>query len=183
MLPHVRLRIFSLPVALACCFAPVACSHGTHAASTQPFAQPSKTAESSARPDIDAIPPPSKILYMGIRDSSRWQNPFLSVDSDMLQLRIYLPDTNPSQVDRGGITRSANARRQTLSIRLSDLPEALSALPEGTWPYGRVVGVAEGFETKQDRAQIRRNMEATIQTLNDLGVVIDEWNQSGPSAR
>jgi hypothetical protein len=168
-----------LAIALACCFVPAGCSHGSYAAGTQAFTPPSKAAKESARTGMDAIPPPSKNLYLAVRNETSWQNPFISVESNMLQVRVYLPDLNSSQIDRGGLTRSMNARKQEFSIRLRNLPDALSAVPQGSWPYGRVVAVAEGYETKQDRAQIRRNMEATIQTLNDLGVVVDEWNQSG----
>ncbi len=50
------------------------------------------------------------------------------------------------------------------------------ALPEGAWRYGRVVAVAElpGAQA-QDRPKIRRNVEAAIQQLNDLGIVVEEW--------
>ena len=142
----------------------------------QSFAQPSKAVSDAARPDIATIPLPSKNLYLAVREESRWQNPFISVEDNMLLLRIYLPDENTSATDAGGITRPANARKQELNIRLRDLPRALAALPEGSWPYGRVVAVAEGYESRQDRAQIRRNVEVTLQTLHDLGVVVDEWN-------
>ena len=170
------MRFSAFTLLLASCCLVSGCNHSSSAATPQPFAQPSKSVKDAARPDIDAIPPPSKNLYLAVREESNWQNPFLSVESGMVLLRVYLPDSNPSAIDQGGITRPANARKQELSVRLSDLPKALAALPEGCWPYGRVIAVAEGYETKQDRAQIRRNMEATIQTLNDLGVVVDEWN-------
>ena len=170
------MRFSALLLLLGCCCAPVGCTHGSHAATAQPFAQPSNSVKNAARPDIDAIPPPSKNLYLAVREESGWQNPFISVETGMVLLRIYLPDSNPSAVDQGGITRPENARKQELSVRLSDVPKALAALPKGSWPYGRVVAVAEGYETSRDQAQIRRNMEATIQTLNDLGVVVDEWN-------
>ncbi len=113
---------------------------------------------------------------MPVRAEDNWQNPFLSVESGMLLLRIYLPDENTSPTDAGGMTRPAKARKQELTIRLKDLPRALASLPEGCWPYGRVVAVAEGFESANDRTEIRRNMEQTYKVLNDLGVVVDEWN-------
>ena len=62
---------------------------------------------------------------------------------------------------------------------IQDLPEALSSLPPEVWPYGRVVGITEpAAEQASERVAIRRNVEATIQMLNDLGVVADEWNGS-----
>jgi hypothetical protein len=33
--------------------------------------------------------------------------------------------------------------------------------------------------TRQDRAQIRRNVESAMQTLSDLGVVVYEWPSNG----
>ena len=172
---HARPQSLALMFILAFCFAPMGCSRSS-AAKMQSFAQPSKAASDAARPDIATIPLPSKNLYLAVREESRWQNPFISVEDNMLLLRIYLPDENTSATDVGGITRPANARKQELNIRLRDLPRALAALPEGSWPYGRVVAVAEGYESRQDRAQIRRNVEVTLQTLRDLGVVVDEWN-------
>ena len=47
------------------------------------------------------------------------------------------------------------------------------------WPYGRVVAIEESpTAPKTERVAIRRNVEATIQILNDLGVVVDEWTGS-----
>ena len=41
---------------------------------------------------------------------------------------------------------------------------------------GRVVALEESpTAPKAERVAIRRNVEATIQILNDLGVVVDEW--------
>jgi hypothetical protein len=47
------------------------------------------------------------------------------------------------------------------------------------WPYGRVVAIEESpTAPRAERVAIRRNVEATIQILNDLGVVVDEWTGS-----
>jgi hypothetical protein len=59
---------------------------------------------------------------------------------------------------------------------MEDLPQALASLPADVWPYGRVVALEESpTAPKTERVAIRRNVEATIQVLNDLGVVVDEW--------
>jgi len=56
-------------------------------------------------------------------------------------------------------------------VRPADLAQALIALPPGAWRYGRVIAVAESpVASRKDRQIIRRNVEATIQQLNDLGV-------------
>lgn len=125
------------------------------------------------------MPAPAKKAYLAIRREPQWQNPFLSVGRDMIQLRIYLADENGSPLGRGGITRITAARREVLNVRLADLPRALASLPDGTWPYGRVIAVGEGLTDSQDRAQIRRNLEITINTLHDLGLVVEEWNGPG----
>ena len=52
------------------------------------------------------------------------------------------------------------------------------------WPYGRVIAVEEDpAETRANRLQVRRNVEATMQVLNNLGVVIYEWPVNGSSRR
>jgi hypothetical protein len=59
------------------------------------------------------------------------------------------------------------------------LPAALNAIPENSWPYGRVVAVEEAHDAPASaRPAIRRNVEATIKTLSDLGVVVYEWNEN-----
>jgi len=61
-------------------------------------------------------------------------------------------------------------------LRLSDLDKAVVAIPPGAWQYGRVIAVAESSTTApKDRPKARRNVEAVIRELNDLGVVVEEW--------
>jgi len=85
-------------------------------------------------------------------------------------------DANTSPVGEGTMLRPEAARRQELQIRLSDLAEAITALPPEAWRYGRVVAVAEApAAPAKDRPEIRRNVEAAIQQLNDLGIVVEEW--------
>lgn len=133
----------------------------------------------AARQELTAVPAPAKKAYLAIRREPDWQNPFLSVGRDMIQLRIYLADENDSPLGRGGITRITAARREVLNVRLADLPRALAALPDNTWPYGRVIAVGEGLTNPQDGAQVRHNLEITMHTLDDLGLVVEEWNGPG----
>jgi hypothetical protein len=80
--------------------------------------------------------------------------------------------------------RPVGARSQVLNVRVSDLPAALNAVPENSWPYGRVVAVEEAHETPaSDRPAVRRNVESTIKTLSDLGVVVYEWNEGSAGLR
>jgi hypothetical protein len=136
--------------------------------------------EATARGQLENIPPPSKHLYINVRSTDAWQNPFLTVRRDTLTLRIIYPQQTTSALDAGTLLHPAAARRQTLELRMSDLPEALSAVPDFSWPYGRVVAIEESpTASRQDRAQIRRNVEKAIRIVNDLDVVVDEWSGSG----
>ena len=138
-------------------------------------AQATATQLDSERGQLNQIPLPTKSLYAGVREPSAWANPFLSVGPEMITLRILLPDTNAG-AGEGGMLRPEGARRQELQIHLADLAQAVTAIPSGSWRYGRVIAVAESPATApKDRAKARRNVEAAIQQLNDLGIVVDEW--------
>jgi hypothetical protein len=145
------------------------------AGTTIPVASPQ--AIESAREQMDLIPPPSKTRYMAVHSLETWQNPYLTVQENMATLHVTVADANPSEVGVGGLLRPVSARRQDLTIRVSDLPAALDAVPENSWPYGRVVAIEEAHDAPTSaRPAIRRNVEATIKTLSDLGVVVYEWS-------
>lgn len=128
------------------------------------------------RVSLAAIPLPTKSLYVDVHDPNVWANPFLSVNASTINLRVEMADANPSPNGQGSLLRPASARRQEIEIRPGDLAEALVALPPGAWRYGRVVAIAESpLAARNDRPAVRRNVEATIQKLNDLGIVVEEW--------
>lgn len=136
--------------------------------------------EATARASLEEIPPPLKHRYIDVHSTDAWQNPFLTVHRDTLTLRVIFPQQTTSALDAGTLLHPAGARRQELEIRMSDLPEALSAVPDFSWPYGRVVAIEESpTASRQDRAQIRRNVEQAIRIVNDLDVVVDEWTPGG----
>jgi hypothetical protein len=136
--------------------------------------------EAAARVSLEEIPPPSKHLYVNVHSTDAWQNPFLTVHRDTLTLRVIFPQQTSSALDAGTLLHPAAARRQELEVRMSDLPEALSAVPDFSWPYGRVVAIEESpTASRQDRAQVRRNVEQAIRMVNDLDVVVDEWTPGG----
>jgi type II secretory pathway component PulL len=131
----------------------------------------------AAREQLNLIPPPSKSRYMAVHNLSTWENPYLTVQENMATLHVTLADANPTDLGAGDMLRPVGARRQDLTIRLSDLPAALDAVPESSWPYGRVIAVEEAHDTPPaDRPAVRRNVEAAIKTLGDLGVVVYEWS-------
>ena len=142
----------------------------------QAAAQARASVRDQQRETLSSIPLPTKSLYVDVHDSSAWANPFLAVGPDTVNLRIVQADANPSDVGKGTMLRPEAARRQEIQIRPSDLAEAIVALPHGAWRYGRVVALAElPAASAKDRPKIRRNVEAAIQQLNDLGIVVEEW--------
>ena len=134
----------------------------------------------SARQDLIQIPSPAKNVYAAIDQESRWQNPFLTVESKMIQVRIYVADENSSELDRGGMTRLNAARKHILNVRLRDLPRALASLPNSAWPYGRVVAVGEELEAPQHQARLQSNLKITVGALDDMGIVVDDFSDRGP---
>lgn len=143
-------------------------------------AQQRQDAISTARAQMELIPPPSKSRYMAVQSLTSWENPFVTVQGSMVTLHVLMADGNTSQLGQGGLLRPVGARRRNLDVRISDLPAALNAIPESAWPYGRVVAVEEAHEIPQHaRPQVRRNVETVLKTLGDLGVVAYEWNDPG----
>jgi len=142
----------------------------------QSAAQAAAQKRDSQRAQLANIPLPTKSLYVDVHEPGSWANPFLSVDSDWINLRITMVDANPSPVGQGTMLRPEAARRQEVQVRPANLADALIALPPGAWRYGRVVAVAESpLAIKKDQPKVRRNVEAAIQQLNDLGIVVEEW--------
>ena len=142
----------------------------------QSASQSAQTEIARQRAALEKIPLPTKSLYVDVHEQGAWANPFLSVDAETIDLRVTLADANPSSLGQGTLLRPAAARRQELQLRPSDLPEALIALPAGAWRYGRVVAVAESPQADpKNRPKVRRNVEALLKKLSDLGIVADEW--------
>lgn len=142
----------------------------------QVAAQARATTQDEQRAELAKIPLPTKSMYVDVHDPSAWSNPFLAVGADTITLRILNADANTSDLTKGTMLRPEAARRQELQIRPSDLAEAIVAIPQGAWRYGRVVAVAEVPNgAPKNRAKMRRNVESTIQQLNDLGIVVEEW--------
>ncbi len=136
-----------------------------------------RAAASEQRQELEQIPPPTKSKYMAVHSYDSWENPYVTVQPDMLTIHIMYADVNPSSFGAGGMLRPTGARRQEVNISLSKLGEAMTAVPANAWPYGRVVGVEEAHKTPgPQEPEQRRNMEATVSTLNDLGIVAYDLN-------
>jgi hypothetical protein len=179
-----RWKALSFPLVLLCALGPVATGCKQAAPNSE---QPSRAevrqerrAEQSkmdaARQELEQIPPPSKNRYLSVRTKEAYANPFLVVHPQTITLTIIYRDQDPNGFTGGGVLRPAKARKQEIDVRPADLPQALAALSADVWPYGRVVAIEESpTAPKTERVAIRRNVEAAIQILNDLGVVVDEW--------
>lgn len=134
-----------------------------------------------AREDLQQIPPPSKHLYLNVGRLEDWQNPALTVQEKMISIHVLMADSNPSDLGKGTMLRPTAARIQVLNVDPKNLAEALNAIPKDAWPYGRVVSIEEARDAPQSaRPQLRRNIEAAIDTLNSIGVVPDEWADDRP---
>ncbi|MGP8173959.1 MAG: hypothetical protein ACLP7O_05360 [Terracidiphilus sp.] len=173
-----------LPVALLLFSSTTACHKeeqavvgvAQNAVNAEHKAQAAATQIDRQRAALAAIPLPTKSMYVDVHEPGAWANPFLSVGADTLNLRVTMTDANPSALGQGTMLRPEGARRQEIQLRPGDLAEALIALPPGAWRYGRVIAVAESPQAgKKDRPKVRRNVEAAIQQLNDLGIVVEEW--------
>lgn len=142
----------------------------------QAAAQASAREREQQRTALERVVLPTKSLYADVHEPGAWANPFISVNVDTLNLRVTLADANPSTMGQGTMLRPDAARRQEIILRPNNLAEALIALPPGAWRYGRVVAVAESPQANaKDRPRVRRNVEAVIQQLNDLGIIVEEW--------
>jgi hypothetical protein len=138
-----------------------------------------QTKMEAAREQLEQIPPPSKNRYLSVHTKEAYGNPFLVVHPLTITLTILYRDQDPNGFNGGGLLRPAKARKQEVDVRPADLPQALASLSPDVWPYGRVVAIEESpTAPKAERVAIRRNVEAAIQVLNDLGVVVDEWTGS-----
>jgi hypothetical protein len=156
------------------------CTRSTAAASdTRGLAAAQQRAMDQARLQMEQIPLPTKSRYLAVKSLTAWENPYLTVQGGMVTLHVVTADANTSDLGVGGMLRPMDARRQNLNVRVSELTAALNAVPETSWPYGRVVAVEEAHEVPASaRPEVRRNMETVMKTLNDMGVVVYEWNDA-----
>ena len=133
------------------------------------------------RHDLEQIALPSKSRYLAVHSLTLWENPYLTIQGGMVTMHVTVADANTSDLGVGGILRPVGARHQDLNVRTADLPAALNAIPQNSWPYGRVVAVEEAHDAPASaRPELRRNMEAAIKLLGDLGVVVYEWQDNSP---
>ncbi len=187
--PPFRIRLLPAFTAVALTFLPLSGCHqeaaGTGDAEGQRvIARQQREMNEQVRMELEQIPPPTKSKYMAIKSLTTWQNPYLTVQDNLIVLHVMLADANTSGMGEGGMLRPAGARRQDLTIRVSELAAALNAVPQTAWPLGRVIAVEEAHNTPaQLEPAVRRTVEGVLRTLGDLGVVPYEWSEGGAGLR
>jgi hypothetical protein len=103
------------------------------------------------------IPAADREKYRSIRDAKDWENPFLVVLKDGVDVR-------------------AHDYRRTVPV--SELRRVLVALLVSAWPYGTVVAVEEEHLRAVDGADdaaIKANLADTLAVLKALDVQADLW--------
>ena len=124
------------------------------------------------REQIAMIPPPTKTRYMAVHSFESWENPYLTVQANMITIHVLRGDANTTPYGVGGMLRPVGARREELNVGPEKLEEAMAAIPQNAWPYGRVVAVEEAHNTPAAQEPVvRRNMERTVGMLSDLGIM------------
>ncbi len=94
--------------------------------------------------------------YNSIRDAKDWQNPFIIVEADGVEVVLF--------DDRARVT-------------MDKLRDYLSDLPNRYWPYGKIVAIGEGgLRSGNDDDFIRRNKAQTKQIVESMGIRIKWWN-------
>jgi len=130
------------------------------------------------RTALQQIAPPAKSSYMAIHSFDAWMNPYLTVQSNVVELHVTRGDANPTSFGVGGMLRPVAARQAELTLSMDKLAEGISAVPADAWPYGRVVAIEEAHHVPASaEPAVRRNLEATVAKLTDLGVVIYDLNE------
>jgi hypothetical protein len=115
-------------------------------------------ANTGSYPLKSQIPPPDPTKYRPIVDARDWQNPYLVVRANGIDVRPISAATEAS------------------TMPPADVVAYLEKLPSIAWPYGLVVAVQEnGVRAPGGDAQIKRNREELVRLLENAGVTVNLW--------
>src|SRR5688572_21859080 len=106
------------------------------------------------------IGPDTPERYKSIRDAKDWENPYLVIRRDGIEV----------------IAKGLASGRKTVAT--ADLEQTLVELPLTAWPYGRVVGVQEIGIRAADRSDDKLsadNLEAALAILKTLKATVNRW--------
>lgn len=106
------------------------------------------------------IPPPVPGRYKDVRDAREWQNPYLVIRAEGVEV----------------ILKNTPVGRSVISC--DGLAAYLESLPVTAWPYGRVVAAQEiGIRRGdgKDHQPIAENVARVERILTSLGVKVDWW--------
>jgi len=134
-----RMRFIALRLLAACVCAAVAFVSGSPATSRQKRVH---AGESTVKKQI---PPADPNKYRAVQDARDWQNPYLIVQANGIDVRPI-----------GVVTQSP-------TMSPVHFVTYLEKLPSTAWPYGLVVAVVEnGLRRTGDDARITRNREELV---------------------
>jgi hypothetical protein len=105
----------------------------------------------------DRIPKPDPKKYHSLQDATDWENPYLIVRSDGIEIR--------------GITPVGQA------VNVASVAGVLEQLPNSAWPFGLVVAVQDIglLSGDEDIPRIAANRRKLMALLKKLGVLVDPW--------
>jgi hypothetical protein len=167
-----KLLLLSLSISSLC-----GCHSGSKSPTSEDKAEQRAELEDQ-RTQLQQIQPPSKSRFMAVHSFEAWENPYVTVQSNMVELHVTRGDANTTAIGVGGMFRPVAARREELNIGMDKLGEAISSIPADAWPYGRVVAIEEAHKTPPSaEPAVRRNMEVTVGKLTDLGVMVYDLNE------
>jgi hypothetical protein len=109
---------------------------------------------STANTQLESIPAAKAEVYKKV-DLKAWKNPYVVVRGDGVGL---LDVTN----------------NEEHILKIDELPDALAKLPASSWPYGRVVALADDRSPAADKGRIRDNKAAIASMLHSSQVEI-QW--------
>jgi hypothetical protein len=113
------------------------------------------TGESTLKNHILA-PDPNK--YRSVIDARDWQNPYLIVRANGIDVRPI------------------SAATEAPTMPAADVVAYLERLPSIAWPYGLVVAVQENsLRAPGDDAPIKKNREELVRLLQKAGVKVELW--------